>query len=145
MEINSIPVAKNFKTIALALDFSSNDNPILAYALKFAQADTEFVLIHIVESASAAVIGAETQDFEMQEDERILAQYVAALAEKGYAARGKMGFKNRTTAIANIVKECHADLLIVGSHGHHSIKDLLFGETVNVLRHKVDIPIFIAK
>ncbi|MCC6186096.1 MAG: Nramp family divalent metal transporter [Chitinophagaceae bacterium] len=145
VEINSIPVAKNFKTIALALDFSSNDNPILAYALKFAQADTEFVLIHIVESASAAVIGAETQDFEMQEDERILAQYVAALAEKGYAARGKMGFKNRTTAIANIVKECHADLLIVGSHGHHSIKDLLFGETVNVLRHKVDIPIFIAK
>jgi manganese transport protein len=64
---------------------------------------------------------------------------------KGLKAEGKIGFKNRVKAIAQIVSEEQADLLIVGSHGHHNLMDIIFGETVNSLRHKVKIPVLIAQ
>lgn len=136
---------KSFKRIALALDFGMNDKEIIAYALKLAEADTQFTLIHIVESASAKAIGEEAHDHETQEDQKIMNHYLALFEAKGLKAKGKIGFKNRVKAIATIVREEQADLLIVGSHGHHSIMDIIFGETVNTLRHKVKIPVFIAQ
>ncbi|WP_286485579.1 universal stress protein [Empedobacter falsenii] len=42
-------------------------------------------------------------------------------------------------------KRNQADLLIVGSHGHRGFMDFIFGETINKLRHRVNIPVFIAK
>ena len=71
--------------------------------------------------------------------------YLALFAAKGITAEGKIGFKNRVKAISQIVQEEQADLLIVGSHGHHSVLDIIFGETINTLRHKVQIPVFIAQ
>ena len=73
--------------------------------------------IHIVESASAKVIGAEAQDHETQEDKKIMDHYLSLFLAKGLKAEGKIGFKNRVKAIAQIVTEEQADLLIVGSHG----------------------------
>ena len=138
-------MSKPFRKIALAVDFGINDKEIIAYALQLAEVDTHFTLIHIVESASAKAIGEETRDYETQEDQKIMEYYLSLFAQKGFIAEGKIGFKNRVRAIAKIVKEEQADLLIVGSHGHHSLLDIIFGETVNSLRHKVKIPVFIAQ
>lgn len=141
-QINS---AKSFQKIALSIDYSKNDQAILAYACALAQANTTFILIHIVESAPAKAMGEESLDFETQEDMRMLDEYIQYFKEKGFKAEGKIGFKHRITSIAKIVTQEQADLLIVGSHGHKSFWDILFGETVNSLRHKVNIPVFIAK
>lgn len=136
---------KAFNTIALAVDFGVNDKEIIAYAMKLAEAQTKFILIHIVESASAKAIGEEAQDHETLEDQKIMNHYLSLFASKGLNADGKIGFKNRVKAIAKITIDEKADLLIVGSHGHHSLMDIIFGETVNTLRHKVKIPVFIAQ
>lgn len=134
-----------FQKIALALDFGKQDKEIIAYALQFAKEGSAFTLIHVVESASAKAIGAEAHDHETQEDQKIMAQYLRVFEEKGIIAEGRIGFKNRVKAIAQIVAEEQIDLLIVGSHGHHSFLDILFGETVNTLRHKVKVPVLIAQ
>lgn len=136
---------KSFTKIALALDFGINDKEIIAYAIKLAEPNTQFTLIHIVESASAKAIGEEAQDHETQEDQKIMDHYLSLFLAKGLKAEGKIGFKNRVKAIAQIVSEEQADLLIVGSHGHHNLMDIIFGETVNSLRHKVKIPVLIAQ
>ena len=141
----NIEAKSAFKKIALALDFGKQDKEIIAYALQFAASDTAFTLIHIVESASAKAIGAEAHDHETQEDQKIMERYLRVFEEKGLKAAGKIGFKNRVKAIAQIVQEEDIDLLIVGSHGHHSFLDIIFGETVNTLRHKVKVPVFIAQ
>ncbi|MDI9320725.1 MAG: Nramp family divalent metal transporter [Phycisphaerales bacterium] len=136
---------KSFGKIALAVDFGINDKAIIAYALKLAEANSKFILIHVVESASAKAIGEEAHDHETQEDQKIMDHYLALFAAKGISAKGKIGFKNRVKAISQIVHDEQADLLIVGSHGHHSVLDIIFGETINTLRHKVQIPVFIAQ
>ena len=52
-----IPV---YSRIAVALDFSDNDSKLLAAAIGQSKGETEFILIHIVESASAILLGDQT-------------------------------------------------------------------------------------
>lgn len=138
-------VPQPFRTIALALDYSEKDEKVMQYAWRLAQPDTIFVLIHIVESAPAKMIGQDVKDYETISDQDRLDRYRQLFAEKGFEAKGVLGFRNRSAEIARITKDMHADLLVVGSHGHKVIKDWLFGETINSVRHKISIPVFIAQ
>jgi manganese transport protein len=134
-----------FGTIALALDFSDKDEKVIQYAIRLAKAQSSFILIHVVESASAIALGHEADDTETLNDKAYLDEYVAMFTEIGYNAQGILGFKSRVAEIARIVKTSNADLLVIGSHGHKTAKDWLFGETINSVRHKIDIPVFIAR
>jgi manganese transport protein len=78
-------------------------------------------------------------------DREMLAGYVRILETKGYHAEGYLGFKHRSEEIARIVNEHHCNLLVIGSHGHKGVKDWLFGETINSVRHLIKIPVFIAR
>lgn len=135
----------SFSKIALALDFTDRDQKAIQYAVRMAKEDTILILIHIVESASATVMGNQAEDFETQNDQVTIDNYVSLLREKGYHAVGILGFKDRVGEIARIVKENNCDLLVIGSHGHKTAKDWLFGETINSVRHRIDIPVFIAR
>ena len=42
-----------------------------------------------------------------------------------------------------IVQEENADMLIVGAHGHSGLKDFIYGETINAVRHELKIPVLI--
>ena len=135
----------HFARVALALDFSSKDKTVIQYALRLAKENTSFILIHVVESASALVMGHEAQDFETQNDQADMDEYVALFKQKGLQVTGVLGFKDRVDEIARIIKDNQCDLLVIGSHGHKTAKDWLFGETINSVRHKIDIPVFIAR
>jgi len=36
-------------------------------------------------------------------------------------------------------------LLIMGSHGHRGLDDLVFGQTVSAVRHAIDIPVLVVR
>lgn len=133
----------DYKRIAMALDFSKFDERIIAHGLAQGRPDTEYLLIHIVESASARYFGKEAADFETQKDQEQLDTYLSLLASKGIRAKALLGYRHRAKEIARLVKEEQADLLILGGHGHSGIKDWLYGETVNQVRHKVSIPVLV--
>ncbi|MBS1584427.1 MAG: Nramp family divalent metal transporter [Bacteroidetes bacterium] len=137
--------AAPFKCIALALDYSDKDRKVIQYALQMAGEEVHFVLIHIVESVSARMMGNEAQDQEALRDQEQLDKYVQFFAGRNYKATGVLGYKKRSSEIARIIKEQGCDLLIIGSHGHKAIGDWLFGETINTVRHMIHIPVFIAK
>ncbi len=136
---------ETFGKIALALDFSDKDRKVIEYAIRLAKDQSSFLLIHVVESASAMVMGNKADDAETQQDKLYLEEYVALFRQKGLKAEGMLGFKSRVDEIARLVKDNHCDLLIIGSHGHKTAKDWLFGETINSVRHKLEIPVFIAR
>jgi manganese transport protein len=132
-----------YNRIAVALDFSNRDKALIAHAIKQSSELTRVVLIHIVESASAKVLGKETDDFETRKDQEKLDEYVAFLKEKGFLAESFLGFRNRQKEIPRLVKEANADLLIIGAHGHSGVKDWLYGETIDAVRHQLKIPVLI--
>jgi manganese transport protein len=45
----------------------------------------------------------------------------------------------------NYAREIEPDLLVMGAHGHGSIKDLIFGNTINPVRHDLNIPILVVR
>jgi manganese transport protein len=135
----------SFQKIALAVDFSETDQKVFQYGMQLATTETQFVLIHITESASPQLIDEESDDYEVRKDKEFMLHYVMLLKEKGFESKSILGFKNRHQAIADICKNEKVDLLIMGSHGHTGFKDFILGETVNKVRHLVDIPVFIAQ
>ncbi|MFL5809528.1 MAG: Nramp family divalent metal transporter, partial [Flavisolibacter sp.] len=132
-----------YKRIAIALDFSIRDQQLIAHALKQAHESSIIILIHIVESASAKVLGTEADDFETRKDQEKLDGYVEYLVHKGIAAECKLGFRNRNKEIPRLVKDAKADLLVIGAHGHTGMKDWFYGETIDAVRHQLKIPVLI--
>ena len=140
--IEAAPIP-TYNKIAVAIDFSSNDPKLIAHAIGQAKNNTSFVLIHVVESVSATIYGKESDDLETRKDQEELNNYVSQLIAKGFVAEGKLGFKDRAKEIVRIVKECNADMLVIGAHGHSGLKDIIYGETTNAVRHELSIPVLV--
>ncbi|OYD45423.1 iron/manganese transporter [Sphingobacterium cellulitidis] len=136
---------KSFNTILIALDFSISDQKVIQYSLQLADSESKFVLIHIVESASVKYDGNSSDDLESRQDLERLKRFADYLISNGHQTQFELGYNNRIKNIVRFCKKYQADLLVVGSHGHRGFKDFIFGETVNKLRHAVNIPVFIAK
>ena len=132
-----------FRHIAIALDFSTHDDKLLAYAIGQGGHGGVYLLIHVVESASARMLGKESDDYETRRDQERLDQYKAILAQKGFDSNTRLGFRHRSREIARIVQEEKAELLVMGAHGHSGLKDFIYGETVNAVRHEVKIPVLV--
>jgi len=136
----SIP---SFNKIAVALDYSVNDEKLLAYAIGQGKEKCSYLLLHIVESAAAKLYGKDSDDFETIKDTEQMEFYVRQLKERGFDVEGKIGFRNRVKEITRIVNENHADMLVIGAHGHTALKDFIYGETVNAVRHELRIPVLV--
>ena len=46
----------------------------------------------------------------------------------------------RKKEIVRYAREVHPDLVIMGAHGHGGLKDLIFGNTINPVRHNLEFP-----
>jgi len=136
-------VAPEYRKIAVALDFSRHDSQVLSHAIGQGHANTTYLLIHGVESASARMLGHETADLETKTDEEQLQFYISQLENNGLNATGRLGFKYRAKEIARLVKDENADLLVIGAHGHSGLKDWIYGETINSVRHELKIPVLV--
>ncbi len=132
-----------FKHIAIALDFSGHDEKLVAFALGQGKPGTTYVLLHVVESASAKLLGDASDDLESQKDNEQLQAYAQQLVARGNHVSARLGYRNRIAEIVRIVKEEKADLLVMGAHGHTGIKDLVYGETINKVRHELKIPVLV--
>ncbi|MGL2965261.1 Nramp family divalent metal transporter [Flavobacterium sp. XGLA_31] len=133
------------KNIAVAVDFSSADEKAILHALDLGGREANYTLIHIVETVGAMVYGNKISDHETGLDEKLLFDYYKMMEEKGFRVETKLGFGKPGKVIPKIINEGHFDLLIMGTHGHTGFKDLVFGTTVNNVRHRIGIPLLLVK
>jgi len=134
-----------YKRIAVPLDFSRSDHKTLNHALKQGGKDALYLLIHVTESPITFLFGKETRDFETESDKTNLQKYGHQLSAAGYRVETKIGYGKPRNQIPKLCKDFNADLIVMGAHGHKTIKDILFGSTVNSVRHYVDIPVLIVQ
>jgi manganese transport protein len=131
------------KRIAVALDFTNHDEKLIAYALSQGKKEGSYILIHVVESASARILGKQSDDYETRKDQERLEYYKDQLVDRGFTVVTRLGFQKRAKEIVRIVSEETADMLVIGSHGHTGLKDLIYGETVDAVRHELSIPVLV--
>ena len=135
----------NKKNIAVTVDFTSSDEGAINSAFELGGSEAKYTLIHVVETVGAMLYGKNIEDHETLIDAKLLKEYKKMLTEKGYKVKTELGFGTPDKVIPEIINKGNFDVLVMGTHGHTGLKDLLFGTTVDKLRHKISIPLFIVK
>ncbi|MDI9358499.1 MAG: Nramp family divalent metal transporter [Phycisphaerales bacterium] len=143
IENYQIPPAVTYNTIGIAVDFTKHTHQLITQALQVGTPNTLFIFIHVVESSSARYWGANTDDAETRTDKQKIDHLVQQVEQLGYRAQGILGFNDRVATIVKIVDEHQVDLLIMGAHKHKGLLDLILGQTIDKVRHRVNIPILI--
>jgi len=133
------------KNIAVTVDFSNADESALNNAFALGGREANYTLIHVVETVGAIMYGDDIVDHETSVDEQLLLQYYEMLTQKGYKIATKLAFGEPSKGIPKIVNAGNFDVLVMGTHGHTGFKDLILGTTVDKVRHRIKIPLFIVK
>jgi manganese transport protein len=143
LRLLDIPQVQNYQIVAVALEFSQHDSKLIAHALAQLTPGGTIVLMHVVESVTAKFYGTASEDLETQQDAAQLSYYEQQLTAKGYKTIAKLGHRQRSAAIVQITQEAGAELLVMGAHGHRAIKDIVYGDTINKVRHQLRIPVLV--
>jgi len=144
--LKELPKQQMYRNIAVALDFSKTDGKTLSSAMQLGGPEAKYTLIHSVETVGAMLYGDQAHDFETNSDNEYLETYKKSLEEIGFIVNTKLSFGSPKKQIPKIVNDDGTfDILILGAHGHNLFKDLIFGTTVDAVRHKVKIPVLIIK
>jgi manganese transport protein len=134
------------RRVALALEMGPADAAVVEHVCGMAlPMDVEVVLLHVAESAASRYLGTESSDEESREDLAALEKVAAELTAMGLRSRVMLGNGDVKSELARMTRECGADLLITGSHGHRLLGDLFLGATTSGLRHRVSCPVLIIR
>lgn len=134
LNINTSP-----KRIAVTVDFSSSDNKAINKAIELSNNQAKLILIHVLESTNAMVYGENAFDLEREEDFQKLKLYQNQLLKENIVTEIQLGFGNPKLAIPELILKNNCDVLVMGTHGHKTMKDLILGATIDSIRHEIKI------
>jgi manganese transport protein len=147
----ALPIIEGIEThpvkhIAAALGRDESDTSIVSRALSLAKAEKAMLtLIHVVDSALAQVYSGDGYDQHTRDDEQYLSEIAEEVRSSGVVVEIALAYGNPSKELATFVVSHKVDMLVMGSHGHRLLGDLLWGETVDPVRHQVDIPVLVVR
>jgi manganese transport protein len=136
-----------YRTILVPLDHSVRDRAAIAHAAGMAKLyNAKLYLLHVEEDATSQVYGAEASTAEVEAGARYLEEILESLRAQGIDVEVAVGFsRDPKEEIVRFARQVKPDLVVMGAHGHKGIQDLVFGQTINGVRHALDTPILIVR
>ena len=134
-----------YRRILVPLDHSSRDRSAIAHSAAMAKAHGSVLhLLHVEEGATSTLFGPLASDAEIQSGEDYFRGIMEALAADGVSAELTVAHgRNPKDEIVRAARRIHPDLIVMGAHGHRGLKDLIFGNTINGVRHEVSAPVLV--
>jgi len=137
---------KPSRHIGAALGRDAGDAAIVSRALALAKAEkARLTLIHVVDSAPAQVYETDAYDEHTREDEQYLETIALETRDTGVVVEIALPHGNPAKELVDYAKKHGVDMLVMGSHGHRLLGDLLLGQTVDPVRHGVEIPVLVVR
>jgi manganese transport protein len=134
------------KHIGVALEHSEGDAKIISAAITLAKShNASITLVHVVDTPGVTVYGNESESLHSTNDQTYLERLAAEIAERDFQVNTDLRFGRPVEELVKSVKANGFDLLVLGSHGHHLMGDIIYGETVDSVRHAIDIPVFVVR
>jgi manganese transport protein len=136
-----------YQRILVPLDHSDLDRLAVGHAAAMAkQYGARVFLLHIEEGVTSLVYGEESSTAEVQAGEQYLEHVADQLRTQGVSVETAIAHSSfPSKEIVRYAAEIHPDLVIMGAHGHGGIKDLIFGNTINPVRHNLSVPMLIVR
>src|SRR6059036_3446688 len=137
-----------YKHILIPLENSPADDTILAHIKALARmTGAKLLLVHVADGWVARNFNqlklAESE--EMKEDRAYLEKRQGELSGEGFACDAVLALGEPSDEIIKLAREKDVDLIAMTTHGHRFISDILYGATVDKVRHEVDVPLLLLK
>jgi manganese transport protein len=139
--------APSYSRILVPLDHSSLDRVALAHAAALAHAHrARLFLLHVEEDVTSQVYGAMASTAEVEAGREYLSRLVDSLDNSELQVEMAIRYSSDAKReIVNYAREIHPDLMVMGAHGHRRLKDLIFGNTIDPVRHALKVPILVVR
>jgi manganese transport protein len=136
----------HIRHIGVALQHATGDSVIISSAVAEAKVHrARMTLLHVVDAPGTLMLGSESWSLHGAEDETYLENLTREIEEKDLPVEFLLLHGQPAEAIIKTVEEIGIDMLIMGSHGHRGLDDLVFGQTVSAVRHAIDIPVLVVR
>lgn len=139
------------KTILVPVDFSSVTPDVLAEAGSLAEAlRARLVLLHVLTppvimsaySLDRNDLAGQVEKEEQQARQR-LEKHAAALRQKGIEVLAEVREGPAVESTLHVADEQAADFIVIGSHGHGAVYDLLVGSTARGVLRQAKQPVLV--
>ncbi|MFN7915164.1 MAG: universal stress protein [Vicinamibacterales bacterium] len=137
-----------YRRILVALEHSAADATILAHVRDLARlTGAELLLVHVADGWAARNFDHLNlrESEEMREDRAYLERVRAEMTAHGLTVDIRLAKGDPADELIRVAQEGHVDLVAMSTHGHRFIQDVLFGTTVNKVRHLVKIPVLLLR
>jgi manganese transport protein len=136
-----------YQRILVPLDHTTLDRLAVSHAAAMARLHGGRVfLLHVEEGVTSQVYGPDSSTAEVEAGEQYLARIAQSLRDQGVTVETAICHSlSPSKEVIRYAREIQADLVIMGAHGHGGLKDLIFGNTINPVRHNLQIPMLIVR
>jgi nucleotide-binding universal stress UspA family protein len=137
-----------YKQILVAIENTAADETIVAHVEDLARlAGSRLLLVHVADGWAARNFKELNlrESEEMLSDRAYLQQVETALASKGFEVESVLGMGDPASEICRIAGEREVDLIAMATHGHRGVSDVIHGQTVDTVRHRVTMPVLLLR
>ena len=135
-----------YKKILVALENSRTDRALLPHVSELARRfHAQLALVHVADGWAARNYDRFNlaDSNEMKEDRAFLERTAAELREGGINVTTHLAMGDPSTEILRTCEQEHCDLIAMTTHGHRFLADLVLGSTIEAVRHKSMVPVFL--
>jgi manganese transport protein len=136
-----------YRKILVPLDHTTRDRDAIAHAAAMAkQQNAKLYLLHVEEGVTSQLYGPLASTAEVEAGDHYLHQIVRDLESQQIPVEVVVRHaRTPTKEIVRYAEELKPDLVVMGAHGHKGLKDIIFGTTINAVRHKLKVPLLIVR
>jgi universal stress protein A len=137
-----------YQRILVALENSRSDQALLPHVEKLAALlRSELLLIHVADGWAARHFDrlklAESE--EMKADRAYLEETAGKLRAAGLQVRVHLALGDPPEEILKAAETEQCDLIAMTTHGHRLIGDIIYGSTIEQVRHKSTVPLLVVR
>jgi manganese transport protein len=136
-----------YHRILVPLDHTLLDRLAVSHAAALAKLHgAKLFLLHVEEGVTSQIYGRDASTAEVEAGEQYLERIAQSLRGQGVAVETAITHSSSPKKeIVRYAHEIRPDLVIMGAHGHGGLKDLIFGTTINPVRHNLEVPMLIVR
>ena len=137
-----------YKKILVALDNSKQEQTLLAHVTQLAKLmHSHLLLVHVADGWVARNYErlqlAESE--EMKIDRAYLEDIAKRLRKEKLEVSAVLALGDPPTEILKAAEAESCDLIAMTTHGHRLLGDIIYGSTIEAVRHKSSIPILVVR
>jgi manganese transport protein len=137
-----------YQRILVALENGHADEAILPHVADLAKVHgSELLLVHVADGFAARNYErlklAESQ--EMKDDRTYLETAAEKLRAGGLTVDTFLALGDPAEGILKTATDRKCDLIAMTTHGHRLLGDIVYGSTINEVRHKAEVPVLLVR